>query len=47
MNDNIYGIDLGTSNFKVFNKATGKIMKEKTTSEVIPALFFYHKISYN
>ena len=30
MNDNIYGIDLGTCNFKVFSKATGKIMKEKT-----------------
>ena len=28
MNDNIYGIDLGTCNFKVFSKATGKILKE-------------------
>ena len=35
MNDNIYGIDLGTCNFKVFNKATGKIMKEKNTVAII------------
>ena len=35
MNENIYGIDLGTCNFKVFNKATGKIMKEKTTVAII------------
>ncbi len=35
MNNNIYGIDLGTCNFKVFCKATGKIMKEKNTVAVI------------
>lgn len=35
MNENIYGIDLGTCNFKVFNKATGKIMKEKNTVAII------------
>jgi len=35
MNDNIYGIDLGTCNFKVFCKATGKIMKEKNTVAII------------
>lgn len=35
MNDNIYGIDLGTCNFKVFCKATGKIMKEKNTIAII------------
>ena len=35
MNDNVYGIDLGTCNFKVFNKATGKIMKEKNTVAII------------
>ena len=35
MNNNIYGIDLGTCNFKVFCKASGKIMKEKNTVAVI------------
>ena len=35
MNDNVYGIDLGTCNFKVFCKATGKIMKEKNTVAII------------
>lgn len=35
MNDNVYGIDLGTCNFKVFCKSTGKIMKEKTTVAII------------
>ena len=35
MNNNIYGIDLGTCNFKVFCKATGKIMKEKNTVAII------------
>ncbi|MDD6505599.1 MAG: rod shape-determining protein [Lachnospiraceae bacterium] len=29
MNSNIYGIDLGTTNLKVFCKATGKTLKEK------------------
>lgn len=35
MNNNVYGIDLGTSNFKVFCKSNGKIMKEKNTIAVI------------
>lgn len=35
MNNNIYGIDLGTCNFKVFCKASGKIMKEKNTVAII------------
>ena len=35
MNNNIYGIDLGTCNFKIFCKATGKIMKEKNTVAII------------
>ena len=35
MNNNIYGIDLGTCNFKVFSKATGKILKEKNTVAII------------
>ena len=35
MNNNIYGIDLGTCNFKVYSTATGKIMKEKNTVAII------------
>ena len=29
MSNNVYGIDLGTNNFKVYSKATGKTMLEK------------------
>ena len=35
MNNNVYGIDLRTSNFKIFCKSNGKIMKEKNTIAVI------------
>ena len=35
MNNNVNGIDLGTSNFKIFCKSNGKIMKEKNTIAVI------------
>ena len=35
MNNNVYGIDLGTCNFKVFCKSTGKILQEKNTIAVI------------
>ena len=28
MSNNVYGIDLGTNNFKVYSKATGKTMLE-------------------
>lgn len=35
MNNNIYGIDFGTCNFKVFSKSTGKIMSEKNTIAVV------------
>jgi rod shape-determining protein MreB len=35
MNSNIYGIDLGTCNLKVFCKASGKILKEKNTIAII------------
>ena len=35
MNNNVYGVDLGTSNFKIFCKATGKIIKEKNTVAII------------
>ncbi len=31
MSNNVYGIDLGTNNFKVYSKATGKTMLEKNT----------------
>lgn len=35
MNDNVYGIDLGTCNLKVFCKSNGKIIKEKNTVAII------------
>lgn len=35
MNNNIYGIDLGTCSFKVFSKASGSIFSEKNTIAVI------------
>ena len=35
MNNNVYGIDLGTCNFKVFCKSNGKILKEKNTFAII------------
>jgi rod shape-determining protein MreB len=31
MNNNVYGIDLGTCNLKIFCKASGKILEEKNT----------------
>ena len=35
MNNNVYGVDLGTSNLKIFCKATGEIIKEKNTVAII------------
>lgn len=35
MGNNIYGIDLGTCNFKIFSKANGKVYKEKNTVAII------------
>ena len=35
MNNNIYGIDFGTCNFKVFSKASGKFIAEKNTIALI------------
>ena len=35
MNNNIYGIDFGTCNFKVFSKASGKFVTEKHTIALI------------
>ena len=35
MNNNIYGIDFGTCNFKVFSKASGKFFTEKNTIALI------------
>ena len=35
MNNNIYGIDLGTCNMKVYCKATNKILNEKNTVALI------------
>ena len=39
MSNNVYGIDLGTNNFKVYSKATGKTMLEKNTIAVIESAF--------
>ena len=35
MNNNVYGIDLGTCNLKVFCKATGKVLNEKNTIAIV------------
>ncbi|MEG1947486.1 MAG: rod shape-determining protein [Lachnospiraceae bacterium] len=35
MSTNVYGIDLGTCNLKVFCKATGKVINEKNTIAII------------
>lgn len=35
MNNNIYGIDFGTCNFKVFSKTSGKFVTEKNTIALI------------
>lgn len=35
MSNNVYGIDLGTHNFKVYSKASGKTMLEKNTIAVV------------
>lgn len=35
LNNNIYGIDLGTCNLKVFCKGTGKVLNEKNTVAIV------------
>lgn len=35
MSNNVYGIDLGTCNLKIFCKATGKVINEKNTIAII------------
>lgn len=35
MNNNVYGVDLGTCNFKIFCKATGRILKEKNAIAIV------------
>jgi rod shape-determining protein MreB len=35
MSNNVYGIDLGTNNLKVFCKSTGKILNEKNTVAIV------------
>ena len=35
MSNNVYGIDLGTNNFKVYSKASGKTLLEKNTIALI------------
>ncbi len=35
MSNNVYGIDLGTCNLKIFCKATGKVINEKNTIAIV------------
>lgn len=35
MSNNVYGIDLGTSNLKIFCKSTGKVINEKNTVAIV------------
>ena len=35
MSNNIYGIDFGTCNFKVFSKSSGKVVSEKNTIAMV------------
>ena len=35
MSTNVYGIDLGTCNLKIFCKATGKVINEKNTIAIV------------
>ena len=35
MSSNVYGIDLGTNNLKVFCKSSGKILNEKNTVAIV------------
>ena len=35
MGNNVYGIDLGTCNLKIFCKATGKVINEKNTVAIV------------
>lgn len=35
MSNNVYGIDLGTCNFKVFSKSNGKVYQEKNTVAIV------------
>ena len=39
---NIYGIDLGTCNIKIFSKHSNKIIKEKNTIAVINKNQYMH-----
>lgn len=48
MNNNVYGIDLGTCNLKIFCKSTGKILKEKNTIAIKgkDEIFAYGDLAY-
>lgn len=39
---NIYGIDLGTCNLKIFSKHSNKIIKEKNTIAIINKNSYMH-----
>ncbi|MFV0464896.1 MAG: rod shape-determining protein [Lachnospiraceae bacterium] len=48
MNNNVYGIDLGTCNMKVFCKANGKVLNEKNTIAIVnkKELYAYGDAAY-
>lgn len=48
MSSNVYGIDLGTSNLKVFCKSNGKILNEKNTVAIVnkKQLYAYGDAAY-
>lgn len=48
MSNNIYGIDLGTSNLKVYCKSTGKILNEKNTIAIVNKnqMYAYGDVAY-
>ena len=48
MSSNVYGIDLGTNNLKVFCKNSGKILNEKNTVAIVNKnqLYAYGEAAY-
>ena len=46
MNNNVYGIDLGTCNMKIYCKATNKILNEKNTIALVNKNQIYAFIRY-
>ena len=46
MSNNIYGIDFGTCNFKVFSKSSGKVVSEKNTIAIINKTQIYAYLNF-